>query len=144
MRVRFPALRLLGGPRIRVEAERGRVDAVAQACRRGAVVKDMPQVRLAHGAANLRAPHKEAAVLFGLDVMLVDGRVEARPARARVVLRLRAKERRAASYTVIDTFFFVFPVFTRKGPLGTLLPRDPVLFGSKLPTPFLFCFTYFL
>ena len=131
--------------RVRVEFQRGGVDAVAQACRRGAVVEDVPLVRPAGGAVHLRTQHEEeAAVLFGLDVLLIYGSVEARPARAGVVLRLGAKERRAASDAAVDAFLLVIPVLAGKGPLGAMLPGDPVLLGGELLSPFLFGLLYFL
>ena len=127
-----------------MEIKRSRVDAVAQARRRGAIVKDVALVRPAHGTMNLRASHEEAAILFGLDVPLVNWFVEAWPTRTGVELRLGAKERRAAANAAIDAFFFVVPVPARKSPLGAFLPRDSVLLGSKLLTPFFVSLSHFI
>src|SRR5215207_8855669 len=92
---------------------------------------------------NLRASHEEAAILFGLDIPLVNWFVEAWPTCTGVELRLGAKERRAAANAAIDAFFFVVPVLTRKSPLGALLPHDSVLLRSKLLTPFFVSLSYF-
>src|SRR3712207_2244207 len=96
-------------------------------------------------AVYLRAQHKEkAAILFGLDVLVVYGRVKARPARARIVLRLGPKERCAASDTAINAFLLIIPILPRKGPLRAVLPGDPILLGGELLAPFFFGLLYFL
>src|ERR671921_1690790 len=93
-----PLLRL----RVRVEAQRSRVDAVTLARGSGAVVEDVSLVSPTYGAVNLRALHKkEAAILFGLDVVLVHRLVEARPTRAGVELRPGVEERRAAANAAV-------------------------------------------
>ena len=102
---------LLVGLRIRIEFERGRVDAVAQARRLGTVVEDVALVRTTNGAVHLRTPHKkEAPVLLGFDVAFVDRRPEARPTRTGVVLGLGAKELRAAAGAAVDAFLLLVPV----------------------------------
>src|SRR5215207_1155310 len=99
----------------------------------------------ADGAVHLRAQHEEeASVLFALHVLLIYRCVEARPTRAGIVLRLGAKERRAASDATVDAFLLEIPVLPRKGPLGAVLPSDPVLLGGELLSPFLFGLLYFL
>src|SRR5918997_5083833 len=101
-REKAPALRLLARLCSRIEVERGGVDAVTFDWRLRAIVKYVTLVCPADGAVHLRTRHKEyAAILFGLDVLLVCGRPEARPSRAGVVLRLGAKERRAAASAAV-------------------------------------------
>src|SRR5215218_454012 len=135
--LRGPALRALLGCLVGVEAERGGVYAVALSGRRGAVIEDVALVRPAHGAVHLRAAHEEAAVFLGLDVLLVRRRPEARPARPGVVLGLGAEERFPAACTQVDAVFFVIPVLTREGPLGTLHAGYAVLLGRELLLPVL-------
>src|SRR5919112_2570329 len=135
-------LRLLACLRPRLEVERCRVNAVALARRLGAVVEEVALVSATHGAMYLRALHKEdAAVLFSLDVTLVERLVETRPARARIELRLRAEERCSAAYATVDALVLRIPVIARKGPLGALLPGRPVRLGSQFSTPFFFGLT---
>src|SRR5262245_17254643 len=67
---------LLGG----IEVERQPVDAVALAGRRGAVRKDVAEVGLAGGAADLDPPHAVAQVELRLDRVLARRLEEARPA----------------------------------------------------------------
>ena len=129
---------------VRIEAKRGGIDAVAQARRLRAIVENVPLVCSTSSAVHLRTQHKEeTAVLFGLDVLMIYGRVEAWPTRSRVVLRLRAKERHAASDASIDAFLLMIPILPRKGPLGAMLSGDPVLRGGELLSPFLFGLPYF-
>ena len=54
-----------------VEAEGGRVYAVALAGGGRSVLEDVPLVGAADRAVDLRPAHEEAAVLIGLDVVLV-------------------------------------------------------------------------
>src|SRR5918998_3497017 len=122
----------------RLEAKSSRVNAVALAGRGGAVVEDMPLVRPARGAVNLRAAHEEAAVFLDLDVPLVYRLPEARPARPGVVFRLGAEERRPASHAGVDAFALVVPILAREGPLGALHPGYAVLLGGEPILPLLF------
>src|SRR5437667_11988876 len=61
------------------EFQRGGVDAIAEASGPRAVVKDVPEVRVADAAFDFRALHTEARVAGELDVLFRDGRPEARP-----------------------------------------------------------------
>src|SRR6185436_1786722 len=83
-------------PAGRREVQGGGVDAVAQARGLGAVREDMPQVRLAAGADDLRAHHAVAGVPAVLHRCLARRRREARPAGARVELRVAVEELLAA------------------------------------------------
>src|SRR5215212_3353461 len=81
----LPILRLLRGG-FRVEAEGGRVYAVALARRGRPVLEDVPLVGAADRAVDLGPAHEEAAVLHRLDVVLVERSPEAWPSAVRVVL----------------------------------------------------------
>src|SRR5918998_4360226 len=129
-------VRRLGRLLVRVEAQRGRVYAVALAGRRGAVVEDMTLMRPAHGAVHLSATHEEATVFLGLDV-IAPRRPEARPARAGVVLGLRAEEGLPATHATVDALSFVVPVLTRECSLCALHARHAVLLGRELVLPLL-------
>src|SRR5205085_7854906 len=73
-----------------LEVQCDRIDAVPQAGGRARpVVEDVAQVRPAAPAAHLRAHHAMRAVLHELDVLPVEGLIEARPARARLELGIR-------------------------------------------------------
>jgi hypothetical protein len=53
-----------------------------------------------------------------------------------VKLTLAGKERRAATGTRISTFFKVQVVLTSSWIFGSFLPKNSVLFGAQLRTPF--------
>src|SRR5215212_5045544 len=90
-------LRLLRGG-FCVEAEGGRVYAVALARRGGTVLEDVPLVGAADRAVDLGPAHEQAAVLLRLHVVLVERSPEARPSAARVVLGVGREERCVASH----------------------------------------------
>lgn len=72
--------------RLGIEFERGRIDAIAQTCRGGAIVKHMPEMRVALRAQNFGSPHEKAAVLLGGDAGGIDGLPKRRPACAGIEL----------------------------------------------------------
>src|SRR5215471_1266686 len=76
----------------RDEAQRRRVDAVALARRRGAVVEDVAQVRVGALRADLGATHEERAIVLRHDVRPVERPREAGPAGPRVELVARAEQ----------------------------------------------------
>src|SRR5579859_288258 len=72
----------------RLQLEHGRVDAVTLPGRAGAVVEDVPEMRLAGVAEHLGAPHPEAAVRLLANIFAGDRGGKARPAGAGVELGL--------------------------------------------------------
>src|SRR5690606_12376154 len=122
--------------RLRNEVQRGRVDAVAQPGRRRTVGEHMPQVRITARAAGLDAAHAMAEVFVlghGFDV---HGRVEARPAAARVVLGVRFKQRAATGHAAVLARLLVVPVFAGERRLGGRAAADRVLLVGQLFPPF--------
>ena len=97
----------------RPEVERRRVHAVAQPRRLRPVVEDVAEVRVAAPAEHFRAGEEEAAVLVRLHARRRAGRREARPAGARVELRLRVEEGVAAGGAGVDARGVVVPVLAR-------------------------------
>src|SRR6185436_2784070 len=92
------------------EAQRRRVDAVAQAGRSRAVVEDVPEVRIAGAGPDLDTAHVVRGVALGRHVRLVDRLLEARPAGFRVELVERAEERLAGRDVDEDAGLVVVPV----------------------------------
>jgi hypothetical protein len=72
--------------RLGIEFERGRIDAIAQTCRGGAIVKHMPEMRVALRAQNFGSPHEKVAVFLGGDAGGIDGLPKRRPACAGIEL----------------------------------------------------------
>src|SRR5690606_30907035 len=85
----------------RLEAQRRRVDAVAQAGGRRPVLEDVAEMRIAGRAQHLDAAHAMARVHAPRDPALVDRRPPAGPAAARLVLALGCEQRRAAAHAEI-------------------------------------------
>src|SRR5439155_25603785 len=81
--------------------------------------------------------HEEAPVLLGLERVLARGRVERRPAAARVVLRLGAEELRAAARAAVDAVLEHVVVLVRERSFGALLAQDAVRLRRQLAPPLL-------
>src|SRR5215212_6868176 len=125
-----------------IEAECGGVDAVALARMGRSVREDVSLVGAADGAVYLSAAHEEAAILFRLDVCLVEWLPETRPARTGIVLGGRREEGRPAGHTAVDSLLFVGVVLTTEGPLCALHPRHAVLLRGELVLPLFFRLLY--
>src|SRR5579862_8453280 len=82
-----PGSALLGLRGLRIELERARIDAVAQARGSGSVAEDVAEVPTAGPADHLGADHSVAVIGVRLDVARHGGLVEARPAAAGFELR---------------------------------------------------------
>ena len=84
------------------EVERHRVHAVAQSGRPRSVAEDVPEMRVAAGAADGRAQHAEAVAGTFDDIEARDRLPETRPAGAGVELRLRIEECGVAADAAIE------------------------------------------
>src|SRR3989337_789565 len=120
---------------LRLELERGAVDAVAQpALFLRTVGEDVPQVPLAARADDLGANHAVRHVAMLLDrAFLRPG--EARPARAAVELGLALEQRLTARGAEILTGRLVLLVLAGERALGAMLAQDAVLLGRQLRAP---------
>ena len=111
----------------RDEAERRRVDAVAQPRRRRPVVEDVTQVGVAVLGAHLGPRREQLAILATDDVFVLERPREARPAGARVELVEGAEERLARGDVDVDARLLVVPEGVAEGRLGRLVLSDFVL-----------------
>lgn len=118
-----------------LEYERGGVEAVAEAGRGWAIVKDMAQMPPASCAEDLGTNHAEGSIADLRDVSRCEGTVEAGPSRAGVELRTRGKEWKFASGTEIDTILVIIEEVTAEGGLGSLGTQDAVDGGTELFLP---------
>src|SRR5215470_4254836 len=100
-----------------LQFQRGRVHAIALTGRLGAVVKDMAEMPSAFGAEGFRSPHEEAPVLFGRDALIRKRLPEARPAGARLELRVGREERIPAAGADERPRIVVVPVLAGEGAL---------------------------
>ena len=120
-----------------LEVERARVDAVAQAGRVRAVVEDMAEVAAARRAHDLGANHPVARVGLRDDAVERRRLEEARPAAARLELRVRAEELRPAAGAAVDAVAVLVPVRAGERALRALAPQDLVLLGREALAPLL-------
>src|SRR3954452_23146068 len=91
-----------GNLRAWVQVERAGVDAVALAGRAGAVREHVPEVAAAGSARHFGADHPEAAVLVQVDIRVLPGLCEARPAGAGIELGVRAEQLGSAARAAVD------------------------------------------
>ena len=104
----------------RYEAEGGRVDAVAQAGRLGAVIEEVTQVGVAVFAADFGAGHEQGAVYFFDDVLRYERLGKAGPAGAGFEFVRGTKEGFAGDDIDVDAGFFVVPELVFEGGFGPL------------------------
>src|SRR2546422_4071792 len=123
---------------LRVEFDRGGVDAVAQARRLGAVVEDVAQVPAAVRARHLGPLHEERPVGRLLDRRALRGCVEARPSAVRVELGVRLEQLGTTSRAQVDARRLGLPVLARERPLSSLLTQHVVLHGGQVLLPLRF------
>jgi len=120
-----------------LQVEGAGVDAVAQAgLVARAIIKDMPQMRIAAIADHLDAPHAVAAVFMQRDIAIIDDIPKAGPAAHGVVLGHRGEQLLAAGGAGIDAGGFAVDVLAAEGALGRLLAQDGILFRAELAAPF--------
>src|SRR5262245_15995826 len=93
----------------------------------------MPPTR---GAVNLGPLHEKRPILLRLDGIGACRLPEARPARARVVLRLGAEELGSAAGAAIRARLLRVPVAARERALGCMVPQHAVLLVRELALPF--------
>src|SRR5918994_625837 len=118
-----------------LEIERAGVDAVAEARRVGPVVEHVTEVAAAGRAHDLRARHPVARVRLGDDAVEGGRLEEARPAAARLELRVGAEELRAAARAAVDAVSVLVPVGARERALRPLVAEDLVLLGAQTLAP---------
>src|SRR5262245_61370048 len=86
-------------------------------------------------AHDLGARHSVARVRLGHDAVERRRLVEARPARARLELRVGAEERAPAAGAAVDPRIVLVPVHARECALRALLPEDLVLLRRQALAP---------
>src|SRR5579885_1956003 len=118
------------------ESERGGVHTVAQIRRCWSIVEDVAEVPVAFGTRDRGADHTETCVTNFRDVLLCNGRPEARPSRAGLEFRCGIEERIVAANASVDTFLVQVPVLAGESHLGIGVARDVVSVGREQLAPF--------
>ena len=101
------------------------------------VVEDVPEMAAARRTEHLHPRHAVAQVEPGLDCIELGGLDEARPARARVVLRVGTEQLAAAAGAPVDACLLGVPVRPAERPLGAVLTQNRVLLGRQPFAPLL-------
>src|SRR4051794_3281194 len=134
-------LRRVGSARgavTRIELERARVDAVAEAARvTRAVLEHVPEVAAAVAAGDLGAAHEQRVVRARLDRGGDGWLGEARPAGAGVELRRGREQLGAAARAAVHAVLLDVPVLAGERALGAALAQHLVLLGRELLAPLL-------
>jgi hypothetical protein len=102
-----------------------------------AVLEDMTEVPATRGADDLRAHNPVARVDARLDRLELRRLDEARPAGARVELRVGAEQLRPAPRAAVDPRLLGVGVRARERPFGRLLPQHGVLLRREALAPLL-------
>src|SRR5437588_11203173 len=120
----------------RLQLQRRRVDAVAQAGGAGAVVEDVAEMAVALRTQHLGADHAVGHVALLVD-MAVDGRRrKTRPAAAGIELGVGLEQRLAAAGARIGALAVLVLILAGERPLGRLLAQHRILHRRQLAAPF--------
>src|SRR5205807_4026221 len=111
--------------------KRYRVQAVALMGRRWAVVEHVAEVRVAARTADLDPAHAVAVVGEIRHVVGIERLEEARPAGARVELRIRREQRQTAQPAHVRARLLVVEEQAAERPLGALVEDHVALFGRE-------------
>src|SRR5438309_4085605 len=115
--------------------QRCRVDAVALAGWRGAVLEDVAQMAAAAAAVHLHPLHAVARIPLRGDGARVGRAREARPAGAALELVVGAEQLRAAARAHEAPRLVVVPQRSAEGALGALLAEHAILLERQLAAP---------
>lgn len=113
-----------------MEVERQRVDAKAAARYRGAVVKDVPKMRMAVGAGHLGAVHAVAVIGHHFYAAGQSG-VKTGPTAAAVKFLFRGKQRIAATGANKNPFFVKLVIFAGESGLSPFVMQNIILLSRE-------------
>src|ERR1700676_764246 len=129
---RHPSQRFL---LFRLQLQRCRIDAVAQAGGAGAVVEDVAEMAVALRAQHFGADHAVADVALFVNVVLRRRLGKARPAAAGIEFGIRFEQRLSAAGADIGAGPPFMLVFAGERPLGRLLAQHRVLHRRQFLPP---------
>ena len=111
------------------------VVAIAQACGRRTILKDVAVMAAAIGTVIFRAGHQQRHIATG-GKGAGPGVKKAGPTSAAVEFHVGGKQHRAATSAFIDTFTLFIVERTGKRALSAMLAQDMVLLWREAPCPF--------
>ena len=129
-------------PPLLAKNQRLGVKAVSQPARWRTVLKYVPEMSTAAGAANLRADHAVAPILNLGDIFPREGLEKAGPSRAGVELCLRIEERQITPGAEINASLLVIQQGAAEWPLRPLCAEDLKAFRPELLQPLIVRLAY--
>src|SRR5947209_15663550 len=125
---------------LRLELQRRRVDAVAQAARAGTVLEDVAEMAVAFRAEHLGADHAVADVALLVDMGLRRRRGKARPAASGIEFGVGFEQGLPAAGADIGALALLMLVFAGERPLRSLFPQHRILHRRQFAAPLRFGF----
>src|SRR5882757_10169343 len=120
---------------LRLQLQRRRIDAVAQARRAGAVVEDVAEMAAAFRAQHLGADHAVADVALLVDMAVDCRRRKTRPAAAGIEFWVGFEQRLAAAGAGIGALAVLMLIFAGERTLGRLFAQHGILHRRELLAP---------
>src|SRR5271165_2620603 len=124
----------------RHKSERRGIHAIPQMRRRGTIVENMAQMRIAFSARHCRSDHAITRVSDAANVFGRDRLPEAWPAGSRIELRLRVEQGIVAANTAVEALVVQVPILSRVGDFGVGVAGYFKSARSQLLPPFVFGF----
>src|SRR3954454_17789827 len=122
-------------PLFRLQLQRRRIDAVAQAIGPGAVIEDVAEMAVAFRAQHLGAHHAVADVALLVDMAVIRRPGKTRPAAAGIELGVGLEQRLAAAGASIGALAVLMLVFAGERTLGRLLAQYGILHRRQFLAP---------
>src|SRR5260221_9359477 len=119
----------------RLQLQRGRIDAIAQAGRAGAVVEDVAEMAAAFRAQYLGADHAVGDVALLVDMAVHRGRGKTRPAAAGIEFCVGFEQRLAAAGTGVGALAVLMLILPGERTLGRLLAQYGILHRREFLAP---------
>ena len=101
----------------------------------GAILEDMPEMRVTTGAENFRSSHPVAEVRMRGHILLCKRLEETRPPCAGIKFRVRSEQGKIAAHAGVNAGFFVVVKSSAKGALGSFAAGNFKLFSGQLAQP---------
>ena len=123
------------------------IDTITLTCRLWAIIKHMSKMTITAVTQHFRSTYTETVIWFRFNTLVRDWRPKARPARMRVIFRIRRKEFVPATRTHVYALLLVVHIFTCKGSFGSFFSKYVELVRRKDLFPILFqrlCTSFFV
>ena len=123
--------------------QRNWIDAIAKSSWLRTIGEHMTKMRITCATLHLNTTHKKTIILSFFNWSLIHWRVKAGPARSGVKLCLRIKQRRSATYTMVNSSVPRIIEGARKCGFGAMFSGHTKLLRGQYLSPFVVRFNYF-